>query len=168
MPNPEFQTGIAAFCVAALCLSTIAHASGQLPMPPTTEEFKSHGACVAALHALHKEDQKQVRPKSAKADGRTSEVELITGGIRRIGQGTARYDATIWYHHGSIRDDVEQRETSHSYAHRLRECEGRTMRVTGQDGYTLSTFEPLLGFARKLPNRSKHSRKSSISPRLDE
>lgn len=143
MPNPEFQTGVITFCAAALCLWTIAHASGQLPMPPVTEAFGSHDACVAALDTFHKEDQKQVKPKSLRADGKMSEVELITGGVRSIGRDTARYDATIWYHHGSIRDDLEQTEISHSYMHRLRECEGGIMRVTGEDGYTLSTFEPL-------------------------
>ncbi|NTG51692.1 hypothetical protein G6M04_30310 [Agrobacterium rhizogenes] len=60
---------------AVVLLPAVAHASGRLPIPPVFEEFKSHSACIAALEAYFKEDQKQVRPKSA---GNLPEVELIT------------------------------------------------------------------------------------------
>jgi hypothetical protein len=68
---------------------------------------------------------------------------LITEGIERIDDDRAQYDARIWYHHGGRHDDTEKMEVSHSYTHRLRMCEGKTMRTSGEDGYTSSTFEPM-------------------------
>jgi hypothetical protein len=40
---------MAKISAAALCLPALAHASEQLPLPPATETFKSHQACLAAL-----------------------------------------------------------------------------------------------------------------------
>ncbi|NTG51689.1 hypothetical protein G6M04_30285 [Agrobacterium rhizogenes] len=133
---------------AVVLLPTMAHASGRLPIPPVFEEFKSHSACIAALEAYFKEDQKQVRPKSA---GNLPGVELITEGVNRIGRDQARYGARMWRHHVRIHEDLRQTETSHSYEYRLRVCEGKTMQITGEDGYTSSTFEPLLVAAGAPP-----------------
>jgi hypothetical protein len=131
------------FCTAALCLSATAHASGRLPIPPASEEFTSHAACIAALEAHYREDQKQATQKSAGVGGKMPEVELTTDGVTRLAEDNARYGATIWHHHLRIRDDLQQTETGHNYEYRLRECEGKIMRITGEDDYTSSTFEPL-------------------------
>jgi len=129
--------------VAALCLPTLAHASGYIPLPPSTETFKSHSACLAALDDAYAEDRKQVVPRSVEANGDTREVGLDTKGVERAGRITARYEATVWYHNGGYRPDLQQTETSHSYEHRIRQCDGKTMKTTGDQGYTLSTFDPV-------------------------
>ncbi|WHS30254.1 hypothetical protein QLQ09_01345 [Brucella sp. NM4] len=142
MPKFEFQLRTMIFCVA-LCSSTVVHASGQLPLPPVDEEYGSHSACVVALDAFHSENQAQIRSKSIAPNGEVSEVRLITDGIRHTARNSATYDATVWYHHGRRRDDLQEMEYNNSYVHRLRICEGKIMRTTGEDGYTQSTFGPL-------------------------
>lgn len=49
MGNARCQMRTAMVCAAVLCLPTPAQASGHLPLPPATETFKSHSACLAAL-----------------------------------------------------------------------------------------------------------------------
>lgn len=127
---------------AALCLPALAHASGQLPLPPSTETFKSHQACLAAMEGAYADDRKQVVPRIVEANGDTREVSLDTKGIERLGRKTARYEATIWYANGRYRPDLRQTETSHSYRHQIRQCDGKAMKTTGDQGYTLSTFDP--------------------------
>lgn len=130
---------------SGMCLPTLAHASGQVPIFPVTENFKSHQACVAALDAAYAEDRKQVAPLTVDANGSRRQVELTTKGVERIGSRRARYDATIWYHNGGLRADLPepQIEISHSYEHRIRQCDGRTIKTSGKQGYTLSTFDPV-------------------------
>lgn len=137
---------------ATLCVPALAHASGQLPLPPVTETFKSHQTCLAALEAAYAEDRKLVVSRTVEANGNTREVSLVTKGVERLGPKTARYDATIWYHNGALRTDLPapQIETNHSYRHELRRCDGRTMQTTGDQGYTLSAFDPV-----DKPNSSK-------------
>ncbi|MCV9907637.1 hypothetical protein OIV19_08420 [Brucella sp. HL-2] len=73
--------------------------------------------------------------------------------VRHTTHDTATYDATIWYHNGHRRDDLKEMEYNNSYAHRLRICEGKIMRTTGEDGYTQSTFGPLPVAANNAPQR---------------
>ncbi|MBR0781066.1 hypothetical protein [Bradyrhizobium iriomotense] len=140
------------WAAATLCLPTLAHAGGRLPISPVTKSFKSHRACVASLEATYAEDRRQIVPRAIDANGNTRETNLLTKGIERLGPKTARYDATIWYHNGGLRADLpgQQLETSHSYRHRIRQCEGRVMTTSGGDGYTLSTFD-----AADTPDRPK-------------
>ncbi|WP_173009364.1 hypothetical protein [Methylobacterium sp. P1-11] len=119
-----------------------AFASGQLPAQTMVEVLASDTACLDTLRALAAEDRRQVAPKSAMADGMIREVSLDTSGVERTGPASARYDATLWWHNGTPRTDRPQVETSHSYSHRIRECDGRVLRTTGEDGYTSSTFAP--------------------------
>jgi hypothetical protein len=126
-----------------LCLPGLAHASGQLlPLSPSTVTFRSHSACLAALEDAYTKDRRQVVPRNLEANGDTREVGLDTKGIEKIGRKTARYEATIWYANGRYRPDLQQTETSHSYRHEIRQCHGKTMKTTGDQGYTLSTFDP--------------------------
>lgn len=125
-----------------LASPTLACASGSLPALPMSESFASDEACLVALQDVAAEDRRQVAPKAVTADGGTQEVSLDTSGVERTGPGAARYDATLWWHNGIPRTDLPQIEVSHSYRHRLRECDGRVLRTTGEDGYTMSTFVP--------------------------
>ncbi|MDZ3832410.1 MAG: hypothetical protein U0S50_11390 [Sphingopyxis sp.] len=129
--------------IAMAGLSSFALASGSVPVMQPPQDFETHQACVAALEDLAADDRRQVAPLSIDADGNRREVTLSTKGIERTGETTARYDATLWYQHGRPRPDLQRIETSHSYAHRLRECSGATMTTTGRDGYTLGTFDPI-------------------------
>lgn len=142
MPKFEFQMKTIIFCVA-LGSSTVVHASGRLPLPPVDEEYGSHSACVRALDTYYKENLAEIRSKSIAPNGEVSEVRLITDGIRHTAHDSATYDATVWYHHGRRRDDLQELENNNSYKHRLRICQGKIMRTTGEDGYTQSTFGPL-------------------------
>jgi len=153
MGNTKRAVTTAMGWTAALCLPTLAHAGGQLPILPVTENFKSHQACVAALEAAYAEDRKQVAPLTVDANGSRRQIELITKGMERIGFRRARYDATIWYHNGGLRADLpeQQIETSHSYEHRIRQCDGRTMKISGEQGYTLSTFDSVEAAASPKP-----------------
>lgn len=132
-------------CITALGLSALAHASGQMPILAVPEHFASHQACVAALEAAYAEDARQVAPLTVAADGKRREVTMDSKGVERLGPQLARYDVTIWYHNGGLRTDLPepQIETSHSYEHPIRQCEGKTMKTSGNRGYTLSTFEPV-------------------------
>lgn len=128
-----------------LCLPALASASGQIQIFPTTQTFRSHQACRDALEAAYAEDRKQIAPLTIDAQGRRQQVELFTKGVEKIGQRRARYDATLWFHSGWRRTDLPATpiEASHSYAHRIRECVSRVMKTSGEDGYTLSTFDPV-------------------------
>lgn len=145
MGNTKRAVILAMGWATALCLPTPADASGQLPTLPSTESFKSHRACVAALEAAHAQDRRQVAPLTVDANGSRHQVELITKGVERIGSNSARYDATLWYHNGEPRPDMPKGtvETNHTYEHRIRQCDGRTMKTSGEQGYTLSTFDPV-------------------------
>lgn len=146
-PVPTFRhaLGMAMACAAVLFPPAPAHASGQMPILAVSVSFKSHQACVAALEEAYAEDRKQVIPLRVEADGDRREVSLTTKGVERIGPELALYDATVWYHNGGLRADLPERqiETSHSYEHRIRRCDGNTMRTSGEQGYTLSTFDPV-------------------------
>jgi len=134
------RTSLAA--LAILCAPMVGHASGHLPIPPTTQQFKSHEDCAAALQRLQDADQKQVAPKTTKADGATREVDLDTKGIERLGPKDVRYEATLWFHHGHLIAEPKGTETSHSFQRRLNECQDDTLHTSGEDGFTLSTFDP--------------------------
>lgn len=154
MRNGMRRLRMAVGWAATLCVPALAHASGQLSLDfePAFVTVKSHQACVAALEAAYAEDRKLVVSRTVEANGNTREVSLVTKGVERLGPKTARYDATIWYHNGALRTDLPepQIETSHSYKHQIRRCDGRTMQTTGDQGYTLSTFDPV-----DAPNGSK-------------
>ena len=126
----------------ASCMPTLAHASGQLPVPPSTEQFKSHEACLAALEDTYAQDKKQIRPKKREANGDTREVTLDTKGIESLGPNHARYEATLWYHNGRLDSELQKTETSHTYERLLSECTDKTLQTSGENGYTLSTFDP--------------------------
>lgn len=135
----------AAVCAAALGLSALAHASGQMSILSVPVRFASHQACVAALEAAYAEDARQVTPLTVAADGKRREVTVDSKGVERLDPQLARYEVTIWYHNGGLRTDLPQPqiETSHSYEHPIRQCEGKTLKTSGNRGYTLSTFEPV-------------------------
>jgi len=128
--------------VMASSMATFTHASGQLPVPPSTEQFKSHEACFAALEDTYTEDMKQIRPKKREPNGDVREVTLDTKGIERLGPKHARYEATLWYHNGRLNSELQKTETSHTYERLLSECTDKTLQTSGENGYTLSTFDP--------------------------
>ncbi len=135
----------AMICAAALGLSALAHASGQMSILAVPVSFTSHRACVAALKAAYAEDARLVEPLTVAADGKRREVTVDSKGVERLGPQLARYEVTIWYHNGGLRTDLPQPqiETSHSYEHPIHQCEGKTMKTSGDRGFTLSTFEPV-------------------------
>lgn len=145
MAKPGRIVPIAIGSAIALCLPTLASASGQIQIFPMTQTYRSHQACLAALETAYAQDRKQVAPLTIDAEGRRQQVELFTKGVEKINARRARYDATLWFHSGWRRTDLPATpiETSHSYAHRIRECTGRVMKMSGEDGYTLSTFDPV-------------------------
>jgi hypothetical protein len=118
-------------------------ASGQLPVTPTEERLASYEDCLATLTRAHEQDAGRAEPLIQDDAGTSRLVELVSAGIENIGTEMARYEATVWFHNGQPTPDGEQREISHSYAHRLMECEGALLRTSGTDGYTSSTFEPI-------------------------
>lgn len=129
--------------IVALCLSAFAYASGRT-LPITTEQsFESPQSCLATLEKEYTREKSQIVPRTIDADGKTREINLITKGIERIDAETARYEAKLWYHHGLFRRGEERIETSHSWDHYVRECNGKTLRTTHDRGYTLSTFDPV-------------------------
>ena len=135
------------FCMAlagavASSMPTLTHASGHLPVPPSTEQFKSHQACLAALQGTYAEDKKQIRAKTREANGDIREVALDTKGIESLGPRHARYEATLWYHNGRFDSELQKTETSHTYERLLSECTDKTLQTSGENGYTLSTFDP--------------------------
>lgn len=113
-----------------------------MPILPSSQALESHGACIAALERQYAEDRRAVVRKAIEADGATREVALQTSGIRRTGPDYARYEATFWHHHGRVHAELERIETSHSFESRISECKGAMLHVSGETGYTLSTFEP--------------------------
>lgn len=129
--------------VALMSMSGFAQASGQLPVVLSTQNFASYGECRAALEAAHGLDRKRVAPRVVAEDGSISEVGLDSVGIEPLGSQAARYEATLWYHHGKPRPDGQDIEVSHTYEHVVRECRGEVMQISERGGYTLSTFEPL-------------------------
>lgn len=128
--------------VAAVLLPTSGYASGRLPIPASTQRFASSQACLAALEGFHEQDQRQIAPKKRAPNGDTREVDLDTKGIEHLGPDHARYEATIWYHSGRFRADFQQTETSHTFERRLRECDGKTLHISGENGFTMSTLDP--------------------------
>jgi hypothetical protein len=143
------RTNLAALIIF-LCSATVTRASGRLPLFPTTQTFKSNSACIAALRNFLAEDQKQALAERADAKGNTQEVQLITTGITFINRTRAQYDATLWYHHGRFRAELQQVEVSHSFEHRLRECDSNILRTSGDKGFTLSTWEPARAAGKPL------------------
>ncbi len=150
------KTGLVAVIIG-LCSVTATHASGHLPIIPTTQTFKTHSACVVALQGFLAEDRKRAHAERTDAKGDTQEVQLITKGLKLIDRTEAQYDGTMWFHYGRFRAELEQVEVSHSFEHRLRECDGNILRVSGDMGFTLSTFEParVAGKSQQSPG-AKH------------
>lgn len=117
-----------------------AQASGQLPAVPSTRNFASYAECLAALEATHELDLKRIEPRVVAEDGGVRELTLDSVGVEPQGPQAARYEATLWYHHGKRRTDGQDIEFSHTYEHVVRECQGQVMQVSEAGGYTLSTF----------------------------
>lgn len=128
--------------IGAAILSIPAYASSRLPIPPTTQQFSSFQACVAALEGFSKEDRARVVAKTRDTNGDTREIDLDTKGIEHLAAAHARYEATIWAHYGRFDAKLGGTETSHSFEQRLRECKGSTLSISGENGFTLSTFTP--------------------------
>ena len=80
--------------------------------------------------------------RSAKRTAIPREVTLDTKGIESLGPSHARYEATLWYHNGRFDSELQKTETSHTYERLLSECTDKTLQTSGENGYTLSTFDP--------------------------
>ncbi len=129
-----------------------AQASGYIPMPDNHETLPSFRACLARLEAAKAGDAKTVQPRTVAADGSTSEVavESRSSGIERNGKKKARYHGRIWYAHGRIAaHDAAQREVSHSWQEQELLCDGRKLTIKSAQGYTLSSFEPIVAEQEK-------------------
>lgn len=126
----------------ALLTAAPVMASGRISLPPVTQTFSSHAACVAEMERLAAGDARQVSPR-VMTDETLREVTLETGGMARLGPETLRYEATIWYHNGVFIRESARFEISHTFERVVRECAGSTLGITGEKGFTLSTFEPM-------------------------
>jgi hypothetical protein len=142
MDNRKFWLRLALAGAGVLSTVPPALGSGQVTVPPTSQTYASPAACLAALEEAHAQDRGRVVARTVAANGDTREVVLVTTGVERTGADTARYEVTLWYHHGRLRPDLQQVETAHSYERRHHRCDGAVMTTTGENGFTLSTFDP--------------------------
>ncbi|TPM37207.1 hypothetical protein [Mesorhizobium sp. B2-3-4] len=126
----------------AWCVPVAAHASGHVPVPSSSQEFTSHEACRAMLQEAYDADRKQIAPMKRASNGDTHEVALETKGVESIGPQRARYEATVWFDNGRFDNKLQATETSHTFERHLRECWGKTLRVSGENGFTMSTWDP--------------------------
>lgn len=131
-----------AVTLLALLTAVPVMASGRIALPPVSQTFPSHAACVAEMERLAAGDARQASPRVTTA-GTLREVTLETRGMARRGPETLRYEATIWYHNGVFLRESARFEISHSFERVVRECAGSTLGITGEKGFTLSTFEPM-------------------------
>lgn len=139
------RSGIISCSMIALAFfgtGTSPRAGGRLQMPTIAKVLASHAACAAEMESLAAEDGKAVEAKTTASDGTTREVTLQTEGMQRLAPDRLRYEATLWFHHGKMRADLGQMEISHSFEKTTRECEGRTLMIQDEGGFTLSTFDP--------------------------
>lgn len=140
MPHPCFVRALTLVLVLP-GLSIPAEAGGRMAMPPVRQALASPAACAAEIEARASADRRAVVARRVAADGATREVTLQTQGIERHGPESLRYEATLWYHHGRVRAELGQIETSHSFEKTVLECEGAMLTTSGEKGFTLSTFE---------------------------
>lgn len=126
-----------------LMLPILSQASGSLPIPESKQSFRNFQACVDALKAQYQSDQQHVSALQVLPDGHTRQVSLDSNGVQTTDKHRAYYKATLWYHNGAPRTDLQQMEVSHSFEERRYECQDRQLIQQGQNGYTLSTFEPM-------------------------
>ncbi|NLR75546.1 hypothetical protein [Leeia aquatica] len=126
-----------------LALPILCQASGSLPIPESKQSYPSFNACVEALKTQYLADQQRVSALQTLPEGRTRQISLESKGVQVFGKDKAGYDATLWYHNGAPRADLQQMEVSHSFEERGYECQGPQMILRGRNGYTLSTFEPM-------------------------
>lgn len=134
--------GPGAAALLALLAAAPVMASGRISLPPVTQTFPSHAACVAEMERLAQGDARQASPRVT-TDGTLREVTLETRGMARLAPETLRYEATIWFHNGVLLRESARFEISHTFERVVRECAGSTLRITGEKGFTLSTFEPV-------------------------
>lgn len=132
------------FCgmISILGAATTATAGGRMAMPPLTTVFPSPAACAAEIERLAAEDRRAVAAKTTAPDGATREVALQTEGVQKSPPDRLHYEATLWFHHGRMRADLGRVEISHSFETTIRDCEGSTLTIRGERGFTLATFEP--------------------------
>ncbi len=142
--------------IGLLASSSIAHASTTLPPFVDKTKFKSHADCVASL----RDDLQQDRDATTNSwvgfrDGMTRKVTLITDGLVTQSRNVTIYRSELWRSFGAPIDrpavpetDVTSGEVKASqirisakYEKRLSVCTRRTKTVTGEEGYTMDTFE---------------------------
>jgi hypothetical protein len=143
MKQHSLLVSLVAASIAILTHPGLAKASGQIPLIPETKTFTSFQACRSALEEVLAEHQSIVNSRKTARNGDTSEVNLETKGIENNGRESARYEATLWFNYGSYNAELKKTVTSHSYRHSIHECEGATLKTSGEQGYTLATIDPV-------------------------
>ncbi len=142
--------------IGLLASSSIAHASATLPPFVDKTKFKSHADCVASL----RNDLQQDRDATTNGwigfrDGMTRRVTLITDGLVTQSRNVTIYRSELWRGFAGPVDrpgapeteaasgaiNGSQTRTSAKYEKRLSVCKGRIKTVTGEEGYTMDTFE---------------------------
>ena len=142
--------------IGLLASSSIAHASATLPPFVDKTKFKSHADCVASL----RNDLQQDRDATTNGwvsfrDGMTRQVTLITDGLVTQSRNVTIYRSELWRGLGAPIDrpgapktegasgefKAPKIRTSAKYEKRLSVCKGRNKTVTGEEGYTMNTFE---------------------------
>lgn len=132
------------FCgmISIFGAATTATAGGRMTMPPVTTVLASPAACAAEIERLAAEDRRAVAARTTAPDGATHEVALQTEGVRKSAPDRLHYEATLWFHHGRMRAELGRVEISHSFETTIRDCDGNTLTIRGERGFTLATFEP--------------------------
>jgi hypothetical protein len=127
-----------------------AFASGNVPVPETTETLASQDECRLRLTHQRRAHEKMVTPGRA-LPGRIGDVvlfrELKTGGVVEEAGGAARYDYEFWTHASAWDEAAKKFRISHSYERRSQVCRAGVLTASGSNGYTQPTFadKPLTG-----------------------
>ncbi len=141
--TPRITVSLALASVSLAALPVLG--SDYTVLPERQEALPSFSACLAHLEATDATDGAAVTPLTVLEDGSTREVARDAEMQRDEGEQTARYRGRMWYHHGRFADhDPAQREVSHSWQEQELLCEGNVLIIRGAQGFTSSTFEPVV------------------------
>jgi hypothetical protein len=142
--------------VVAACLglaSGAALASGNVPVPESTETFASQAECRTRLVHHRRAHEKIVTPGRILPDKIGNAVlfrELKTSGLVEEADGVVRYDYELWTHASAWDEAANKYRISHSYERRNQVCREGRLTASGANGYTQPTFadKPLTGGSR--------------------
>lgn len=113
-------------------------ADDYIEWPEVRTDLPSFEACLARLEERAAADA----AKAGERDGLL--IEVLGSGVIRERNGSARYEATLWYHAAKFDAERGQTVTAHSYEDYVLICDGAVLTENGGQGFTIETFEPLV------------------------